>query len=168
MFSSSMKYLLGIAVCGVFAFPLVCNASAAKGEPWKFAVNTPEAFAVQAAAVRKDMGPDGRYREVNAAERAVVEAELEKIEGLLQHRGSAEKLDDKDQVELVNAQENINAVLTKNDGDRLICTLDQRTGTNFKVKTCMTAFQRAERTRKAQQGFQDALMQGSASQSKGD
>ena len=168
MFASSMKVLLGVVVCGALASPLVCSASAAKGEPWKFAVNTPEAFAVQAATVRRDMGPDGRYREVTVAERAVVEAELKKIEDLLQHRGSAEKLDDKDQVELVNAQENINAVLTKNDGDRLICTLDQRTGTNFKVKTCMTAFQRSERTRKAQQAFQDVLMGGTATQSKGD
>lgn len=167
MFAGSMKFLFGIAVSGVLVFPLACHASAAKGEPWKFAVNTPEAFAAHADAVRKEMGPEGRYREVTAEERAVVEAELEKIKGLLERRGSAEKLDDRGQVDLVNTQERINAVLMKNDGNRLICTLDQRTGTNFKVKTCMTASQRDERRRKSQEGFQNSLMQGSATQHKG-
>ena len=162
MFTSATKFLLGIAVCGALAFPHVCSASAAKGAAWKFVVDTPEAFAVQAAMVRKDMGPDGRYREVSADERRVVEAELEKIEGLLQRKGSATRLNDSEQVELVNAQEHINAVLTKKDGDRLICTMEPRTGTKFKMKTCMTASQREERRRKSVRGYEDDLKRGSA------
>ena len=158
MFTSSKKFLFGIIISSVFAFPLVCSASAAKGKPWKFTVNTPEAFAVQAATVRKDMGPDGRYREVSVEERAVVEAELIKIEGLIQSRGAADKLDDADQVELVNAQEHINAVLTKNYDDQLICTLDQRTGSRFKMKTCMTEFERAEIMRKEQHTWHNYVL----------
>lgn len=167
MIASLMKFLSGIAICGALAFPLVCSASTAKGAAWNFAVNTPSEFAEQAAAVRKEMGDEGRYREVSAADRSMVEAELSKIEGLLQSKGSANKLNDSEQVELVNAQEHINALLTKNDGNRLICSQEKRTGSNFKIKTCMTAFQREERRRKSQQGLQDDLMRGSASQQKG-
>lgn len=167
MFAGSMKYLFGIAVCGALAFPLVCNASAAKGAAWDFNVKTPDEFAAQAATVRKEMGEDGRYREVSSSDRSMVEAELNKIEGLLQSKGSTDKLNDSEQVELVNSQEHINALLTKNDGNRLICTQEKRTGSNFKVKSCMTAFEREERRRKSQQGLQDDLMRGSASQQKG-
>lgn len=158
MFTSSMKFLLGVAVCAALALPLVCNASDAKGKSWRFAANTPEAFADQAEKVRDDMGPEGRYREVSTEERAVVEAELVKIEGLIRYRGAADKLDDADMVELMNAQEHINAVLTKNYDDQLICTLVQRTGTWFKVKTCATEFERAERMRKEQHTYHNNVL----------
>ena len=161
MAARSMKLLFGIAAFGALVIPLICSASAAKGEPWNFTVDTPEAFAAQAAEVRKEMGDEGRYRELSEADRAAVDADIQRIEGLLQRKGSAEKLNASEQVDLVNAQERINALLTKNDGNRLICTLEERTGTKFKVKVCQTAFQREEIRRKSQQGYRDALMQGS-------
>lgn len=164
----SIGLLLGIAVGGVLAFPVVGSASAAKGMPWKFAVDTPAAFEAQAADVRKEMGTNGKYGAISVADRTAVEADLDKIDALVRKRGSADKLNDADQVDLMNAQERINAVLTRNEGNRLICKMEPRTGTNFKVKVCMTAHERDEIRRKSQEAFQDNLMGGSPSQAPGD
>lgn len=167
MDAKSVVLLLGFAVCGVLAFPVTGGASAAKGMPWKFAVDTPAAFAAQAADVRKEMGADGKYGAISVADRTAVEADLDKIDALVRKRGSADKLNDAEQVDLMNAQERINAVLTHNEGNRLICKMEPRTGSNFKMKVCMTKHERDEIRRKSQQGFQDNLMGGSATQMPG-
>ena len=124
-----------VAVFAVFALPTFGHAA---GAPWKVVVDTPQAFEVQAASVRKEMGPHGQYSGISASDRAIVEANLDKIDALLRKRGSAAKLDDRDQVALMNAQERVNAVLTHNEGNRLICTLEPRTGTKFKHNLCGT------------------------------
>lgn|SRR5574337_192892 len=153
-----------LAACAVFALPILGHAAAT---PWKVVVDTPRAFEAQAAQVRKEMGPRGQYGGISASDRAVVDADLDTIDALLRKRGSAAKLSDSDQVALMNAQERINAVLTRNEGNRLICTLEARTGSNFKQKVCRTQAEIDSIRRKSQQGFQDDLMRGSASQSKG-
>ncbi len=150
-----------VAVFAVFALPTFGHAA---GAPWKVVVDTPQAFEVQAASVRKEMGPHGQYSGISASDRAIVEANLDKIDALLRKRGSAAKLDDRDQVALMNAQERVNAVLTHNEGNRLICTLEPRTGTKFKQKVCRTQAEIDGIRRSSQQGFQDDLMRGSALQ----
>ena len=167
MVARSMKFLFGIAICSAMVFPLACTASASKGPQWEFALDTPEQFAEQAAKVREEMGDEGRYRELSDADRNAVEADIKMVEGLLQRRGTTAKLNDSEQVELMNAQERINALLTENDGNRLICTLEQRTGTKFKTKICQTAFQREEIRRKSQQGMQNDLKRNSGAMAPG-
>jgi len=163
----SMKFLCGLVFCGLLAIPAVGSASSAKGAPWKFAADTPVEFEAQAAEVRKEMGTDGKYGAISVADRTAVEGDLDKIKALLESRGSAGKLEDREQVDLVNAQERINAVLTRNDGNRLVCVLETRSGTHFKEKVCQTAREREAIRRKSQQGFQDTLMKGGATQQRG-
>ena len=139
MLTKSIWWVLAFGLCGVFAFPALGGASAAKGRPWTFVVDTPQAFEAQVAEVHKEMATDGKYGAIGVADRIAVDAELDHIRALLRKRGSAATLNDSEQVDLMNAQERVNAVLTKNDGNRLICTLEPRTGTNFKMKVCKTA-----------------------------
>ncbi len=153
--------LLWLVACAVFALPTLGHAAAA---PWKVVVDTPQAFETQAAQVRKEMGPRGKYGGISLNERTAVETDLEQIDTLLHKRGSATKLNDSDQVALMNAQERINAVLTHNEGNRLVCTMEARTGTNFKQKVCRTQAEIDDLRRNAQQGFQDSLLKGSATQ----
>lgn len=167
MVARSMNILFGLAVCAVLAFPVVGSASAAKGAEWKFKVDTPQAFEAQAAEVRKEMGTDGRYGAISVDDRTAVDTDLDRIDALVRKRGSASKLNDAEQVELMNAQERINAVLTNNDGNRLICTMEPRTGTKFKTKVCLTQHERDQVRLKSQQGYQDSLMGGSATQQPG-
>ncbi len=60
------------------------------------------------------MGPRGEYGGISGSERSAVNADLERIATLLSKRGAASELNDNEQVDLMNAQERINAVLTKN------------------------------------------------------
>jgi hypothetical protein len=100
---------------------------------------TPEAFAKQAAAGRAAMRGGGRYSSISRTDREQVEEDIVTIEQLLTERGSFANLSEREQVELINAQEEANALLTENDGDRLICRYEKKTGTHFREKYCITA-----------------------------
>lgn len=160
MIAKSLGVMLGLATCGAFA------GTAFASEPWKVAV-TSEAFEGQAAAVRAEMAPNGRYDNLTATDRAAVETDLERIGALLRSKESGKALADRDLLELANAQERVKAILARNDGDRLICTMEPRTGTKFKDKVCQTARQREEIRRKSQEGFQREVMKGGGSQERG-
>lgn len=132
-------------------------AVAKRGESaWIFKADTPAAFEEQAAKVREGMRGSGPYANISASDRHALEVDLDKIGELLRRKGSASALSDGEQVDLVNAQERVNAILTHNDGDRLICTYERRSGSNFKYKTCLTASQR-DRTRQQSQEGMDRL-----------
>lgn len=161
MSMKSLSLVLALAACGV------AGTAAAKGPQWTFKADTPAQFEEQAAKVREEMKPDGQYGNIGVSDRNAVEADLDKIAQLLQRKGSASALSDGEQVELANAQERVNAVLTRNDGDRLVCTYERRSGSNFKYKSCMTASQRESVRRKSQEGFQNELLKGGGTQSRG-
>jgi hypothetical protein len=55
--------------------------------------------------------------------------------------------------EVANAQEEANALLTDNDGDRLICRYEKRTGSHFRVKRCSTVDELARRRHEDQEYF---------------
>ncbi|HSX60443.1 MAG TPA: hypothetical protein VLF18_09620 [Tahibacter sp.] len=96
-----------------------------------------ERFADQAAAIRQEMKPGGRFEYVNAQERQEVDAQLDRIAALLDKR-DGERLGDNDQLDLLAAQETANAILTQRDGRRLICDWTAPTGSNRKIKQCIT------------------------------
>lgn len=132
---------------------------------WTFDASSGADFEAQAAEVRKEMGTDGRYGAISVDDRKAVEADLDRIEALLGPKDSPARLNDQQQVDLINAQERINAVLTKNDGNRLICTMEQRTGTRFKEKVCVTQRERDKIREDSQKAYRDTLMKGGGSQS---
>ncbi len=155
MIVKSLGLAFAFGLCCVVAGPAAANE---KQPAWKFRADTPEAFEAQAAEVRKEMGTDGKYGAIDVTDRTAVDADLDKIKALLNSKGSASKLNDSEQVDLMNAQERINAVLTKNDGNRLICTMEMRSGTHFRQKICQTARERDEVRRKSQQAQQDQML----------
>ncbi len=155
------------AVVASIAFCVVPATVAAASKQWKFAVNTPAAFQAQAEKVREEMSENGRYGAINRSDRSAVESDLERIDGLLRGAGSLEALNDRQQVDLMNAQERINAVLTRNDGNRLVCTMESRSGSHFKQKTCRTLKQSEEIRRKGQEAYQQEFMRGGGTQPPG-
>lgn len=159
----SLGLLVALAACGT-----VGTATAKSlGQHWKFNADTPAAFEEQAAKVRDEMKPSGQYAGITTSDRHAVEVDLDKISELLKRKGSASALSEGEQVELANAQERVNAVLTRNDGDRLVCTYERRSGSNFKYKNCMTVSDRDSIRRKSQEGFQNEIMKGGGTQQPG-
>ncbi len=121
MFRTMSHMILIVAVAATFAVTANdAHASRAQVEVEVVPATTPDAFAAQADEVRQSMEPDERYGDISAADRKAVEADITKIAGLLEQVGSAEKLNSNEWVLLVNTQEHANALLTKNDGDRVM------------------------------------------------
>lgn len=136
-------------------------AAAAQAESASKAAHTAAAFAKQAAQVREQMRTGGRYAFLGTNERAVVDRDLRRIGELLEKRGSVDGLTDQEQVELINAQEEANALLTRNeDGGRMVCRYEQLTGSRMRNKVCRTEAQWAELKRTQQDDFQRAALQG--------
>lgn len=156
---------LSTALFAVFACGFAAS-SIAKSD-MKFSIESMDEFDRQVSEVHAKMDGGGQYAEIGSKDRAAFDAELARIRALLERKLSTGKLVDRDQVDLINAQERANAILTRNDGDRLICTWERRSGSNFKHKSCMTASQRDAARRNSQDGYQNAFMRGGSSQQGG-
>ena len=113
-------------------------------------VATPDAFRAQADRVRASLGADGRHASATADERARLEALLMRIEARFEARGSALAFNEGDRLDVLNAQEEVNAILARNDGDRMICEFITRTGSHRRSKECLSVREREAR-RAAQQ-----------------
>lgn len=117
---------------------LACLPAGAKDNSERFVdVEKQQKFEDQAMAIRQEMKPGGRFEFTTPEERRQVDEQLATITALLQKR-SGSSLDDDDQLEIYAAQENANAILTQRDGRRLVCEFSAPTGSNRKVKQCVT------------------------------
>jgi hypothetical protein len=125
-------------------------AAAPKLDPALQAINK-EKFDDQAAAIRQQMKTGGRWEFVDATERARVEARLDEIAAVMAS-STASELAGADKAKVLTAQEDVNAILTKKDGRRVICEQVTPTGSNRKVKQCTTYAER-ERQRRESQDF---------------
>ncbi|MBB1060133.1 hypothetical protein [Marilutibacter spongiae] len=115
-------------------------------------------FAAQRAAIARDLADGETYAELSAAARAEVVASLDAMQALLGQSGSVDAMPPQLRVELFNAQEKVNTLLTQAAEDsRRVCTRERRVGSNFVVSSCQTV---AERRRQQEAGA-DALRQGS-------
>jgi hypothetical protein len=134
-----MSYPRAAALLAFAALIVPLGCIAAKNEDSKTFVNAQkqEQFADQAAAIRQEMNSGGRFEYVTATERQDVEKQLDTIASLLNKDGD-QRLSDNDQLDLLAAQETANAILTQRDGRRLICEFTAPTGSNRKVKQCIT------------------------------
>lgn len=113
--------------------------------------NTPVAvdagdFAVQRANIEKDLADGKTYRELSSADRAQVRESLDRMAGILEGGNSTDDLSEDKKVDLYNAQETINTLLTQAAANsRMVCSREAPTGSQRKITTCITA---AERTRR--------------------
>ena len=100
------------------------------------AAQTLDKFETEAAAVRAGMQPDGIYGFMNEDDKRRVEDKLEAMQRMLKEHPAG--LSAQEKVVLLNAQEELNALLLQNDNNRLICERGTRTGSRIHVTTCRT------------------------------
>jgi hypothetical protein len=125
---------LALALAGVLAAGL---AAAAKYDATQVVTaRTKAAFADQAESVRRGLEPGGRYEFVERDERGVVERRLAEIQSLFDGYAEGARLPDQSLVALLNAQEEINAILTRRDANRLVCTHAAPTGSHLPKDNC--------------------------------
>lgn len=97
-----------------------------------------ENFEAVVAAIHQQMQPGGRWQFTNAKERATIDESFADMGKLYDQFGSVDKMDQAAKVRLLADQSTVNAILTKKDGDRLICETSVPVGSHFPVKTCKT------------------------------
>lgn len=121
-----------------FAFAALASTAVQGAEKkWDFAIESAAQFEEQAVEIRQQIDA-GQYPHVEDRDRAAVEADLNRVSRLLNKRDELSQLSHRDQVELMNAQERINAILIDNDADRVVCKLEAKVGTRMKTKNCLT------------------------------
>ena len=106
-----------------------------------------DSFQTVSEWVRKQMDVGGRYAETNGEERQVVTARLDDMAKLFEQKSTVDQMSVDEKKRLLVDQEEINSILGKRDGERLICRSERPIGSNLPVKTCMTASERDERRR---------------------
>lgn len=114
-----------------------------------------ENFEAVVAAIHQQMQPGGRWQFIDKSERATIDGSFFDMGKLYDQFGSVDKMDQNAKVRLFADQGTVNAILTKKDGDRLVCRSEMPVGSHLPVKTCKTYAQiQAE-----QRGAQEMLRQ---------
>ncbi|MGH8214371.1 MAG: hypothetical protein ACREPZ_01545 [Rhodanobacteraceae bacterium] len=113
--------------------------------------DTADNFAAIVAAIHQQMQPGGRWQYIDNRERATINGSFGDMQALYDQFGSVDKMDQAAKMRLLADQDTINAILTRKDGDRLICESSMPVGSHFLVKTCKTYAQRQAEQRGAQE-----------------
>lgn len=100
--------------------------------------DTKENFEAIVAAIHKQMAPGGRWQFVNKGERATIDGSFDDMSELYKQYGSVDKMNPAAKARLLADQNTVNAVLTKKDGERLICKNEVPVGSHLPVRTCRT------------------------------
>lgn len=133
---NAFRLLMASLLLAALASPL---AAKSRNDKNHLVADTLPAFQQNAREVRQEMGAGGRFSELDRSERESVETQLGVMEALLTQYGSVDKLPPAEKVELINAQELANAVLTNNDGDRIVCEMIEPTGSKMRQRQCRKA-----------------------------
>lgn len=156
---STYRFLRSLAAAALL-LPLACIAAQPDASRHLDA-STQERFDDQAAAIRQEMRSGGRYEYLTGAERADVEKQLDAIAAIFGASAGAALTEDQ-RLDLYAAQESANAVLTQKDGRRLICEYSAPTGSNRKIKQCMTYAERMRAHKESQNTMRDNLHKNAA------
>lgn len=125
------------SVC-VLAGLLLATTAALAGEPSgkPFDLSTPQSFHEQAAQVHAGLSPGGMYGFLSTQDRARVEQEIATMDALLQRHGNIQAMDGAQRVELYNAQESANMILTRGRDGTIRCAWAQQTGSHVPRTLC--------------------------------
>lgn len=113
--------------------------------------DTADNFQAIVAAVRQQMQPGGRWQYIDNKERATIDGSFADMQTLYDRYGSVDKMDQNARLRLLADQNTVNAILTRKDGDRLICETNMPVGSHFPVKTCKTYAQMQAEEGRAQE-----------------
>lgn len=125
---------------GVLAGLLLATGTAMAGgidanQP--FDISTPQSFQEQAAQVRAGLDVvGGEYAFLSTQDRARVEHEIAAMTALLQRYGNIETMTGAQRVDLYNAQESANMILTRGRAGTTRCAWTQQTGSRIPRTLC--------------------------------
>ncbi|MGH9439378.1 MAG: hypothetical protein ACRD22_16180 [Terriglobia bacterium] len=101
-----------------------------------FNISTPQSFREQSAQVRASLSPGGQYAFLSTQDHARVEQEIAAMDALFQRYGNIQAMDGAQRVELYNAQESANWILTRGRYGGIRCAWTPSTGTHIPHTRC--------------------------------
>lgn len=117
--------------------------------------DTRDDFEAIMAAIHQQMAPGGRWQYIDRGERATIDGSFADMGRLYDRFGSVDKMDQPAKVRLLADQNTINAILTRRDGDRLICRNEVPVGSHLPIRRCMTYAQIQAEERGTQRQLMD-------------
>ena len=139
-----MKPLL-LMGCGLLLASMAGTCLAA-GDRVATATTVPEILQAQHALRAQLDAPAGAYSRYDAAVVRQVEATQDQVFRLLEGVSSLDQLNQQQQVDLSNKLELIRSTLLAQEGSRVICRVERKTGTHLASRRCETV---ADRERNA-------------------
>ena len=117
---------------------LLATSTALAGEPSgrPFDISTPQSFHAQASQIQAGLNPGGAYGFLSTQDRARVQQEVAAMSSLFRHYGNIEAMDGAQRVELYNAQESVNRILTRGQTGTTRCIWAQQTGSHIPRTQC--------------------------------
>lgn len=103
---------------------------------------SPSEFPQLIAMVRAELEPGGRWQYVPEKRLPALESRLAEMEALLAGHGSVDEMTVEEKMKLLNAQEHANAILTDNDGERVICERHKPINSRIGSVLCVTLAER--------------------------
>ena len=144
-----LSSLLG---CGVLLATLA-GPSLAGGE--QAAATVPEILQVQHALRTKLENPVGEYARFDKDAIHRMETAQDRVFQLLGGVTSLDQLNDQQKNDLSNSLQLIKATLLANQGDRVICHMESKTGTHLTERRCETVANRDKNSAEAQKYMLD-------------
>jgi hypothetical protein len=152
-----MTHVRSWLVLAAVALQFSAMPAFAKDPPPDVKADNKEKFDAVVDHVRQEMGAGGRFEFLTAEERATVNRDLDDMHGLFDRFGNVDAMDDKSKIQLYNEQSEVNAVLTKRDGEREVCTHEIPTGSKLPKTTCRN-YAQMERERRDMLNEKDAML----------
>jgi hypothetical protein len=115
-------------------------------------------FAAVVAAVHQQMLPGGHYEFTSKKDRADIDTQFSAMQTLFDRYGTVDKMDQVSKVQLFNEQQAVNALLTHNNSDRLICEHVAPLGSNIPKTICRT-FGEVQREQRDSQHYLQTFQQ---------
>ena len=114
-------------------------------------------FAAQRATIDKHLADGKTYAEISSADRSEVRGALDRMAALLEGGKTPDSLSEAEKVDLFNAQETVNTLLTQAAAkSRVVCTRVEVTGSHRKQSTCTTVAERDRRRQADQDRLQNS------------
>jgi hypothetical protein len=136
------RILVGLLLAGMLA---TANASTGKYITSKDL----QTFDAQSKDVTAGMTKGGRFEFVSTSEQARVTELLGLIHDILVKYPDVKTIGERDKLTVFNSQEEVNEILTKGDGNRLICANEAPVGSHLSKKVCVTQAKKEQQREEA-------------------
>ncbi len=148
MNTKSLISFLSFLFLSLLLVPLLASASFTTAD-------TRQILAEQKDIREESEQPLGKYSRFDDAAKARLHRAQDTIFAILSEGKTLEQLRKDQQVDLMNAIEEVKAVLAENEKDKLQCWRERKTGTTMKVTRCETVAQRERLQQESKQWMGD-------------